>query len=105
MIEEDGRVLGLTVALKHLLEKLEQKGILPFSEREQMLEGMYHEIEHIPDLQGDELTDATRTIGHLWNCAHLETEATGLKPPGLCPPEPPGVSHSRPTWRLGDRLK
>lgn len=65
---KDGRVLGVTIAFKHLLEALQQKGILSFAEREAMLDDIYHELNHIPALKGEALNDATITVGALRNC-------------------------------------
>jgi hypothetical protein len=68
---EDGRALALTVALKHLMERLEKKGTLLFGERETMLDDIYHELDYTPALEAgsEQYYDARRTIGALRNPA------------------------------------
>jgi hypothetical protein len=63
---EDGRNLALTVALKHLLDFLEQEGVLKPAKRERLLEGISRALEAIPALKGEPLKDAKGTIAELW---------------------------------------
>jgi hypothetical protein len=67
---QDGRAVGRAIALKHLLEKLELKDILPFAEREKMIDKIQYELERIPALKGEALNDAKRSVGVLWSPVH-----------------------------------
>ena len=63
---KDGRVTGVTVAIKHTLDMLEKKSIISRPEREKMLEDMYSELKLMPALQGEPLLDAMRQVGYLF---------------------------------------
>jgi hypothetical protein len=67
MIDDDGvaAARGVAIALKHLLRRLERRGILSPTETETLLDGAFDEIRKISALKGDALWAAARAIGVL----------------------------------------
>jgi hypothetical protein len=66
---EDGHDLGLLLALKHLLQRLEQKGMMSYQEVQRMLDDALGEIKRLrveDDLTPAVAEDAIKVISGLY---------------------------------------
>jgi hypothetical protein len=63
---EDGRAFGLTIAMKHLLNRLEDKEIVTAAERQKMLDAALNEMYEVTTLSSEAKVQAGRGIGYLF---------------------------------------
>jgi hypothetical protein len=67
---EDGRELGLMLALRHLLGRLESKGMMSYPETQRMLDQALGDVKRLrieDKLTQKAAADATRVIGELYH--------------------------------------
>jgi hypothetical protein len=67
---EDGREFGLMLALRHLLGRLESKGMMSYPETQRMLDQALGDVKRLrieDKLTQKAAADATRVIGELYH--------------------------------------
>ena len=67
---EDGRELGLMLALRHLLGRLESKGMMSYPETQRMLDQALGDVKRLrieDKLTQKAAADAPRVIGELYH--------------------------------------
>jgi hypothetical protein len=62
----EGRIFALTMAVQHLLRKLESKGVLSYAETQALLDGVLEEIDQLEDGVISGRGNAHNTIGMLY---------------------------------------